>query len=554
MGDLSSCIRHAAQSRFFMLFEDFLAISGGDIKEACAHRVLETRTNDRLVYLREQGIEPTIDDLWITPTRRDFSNRTLGLYDGRAFHEPLKNMERKKFVRKRYIKIDQNGEQIRDADGQLLVYRTYREAQEDKQNAGAILKQYLYCFWFINKEITRKYPDKPPTPSGDDVPPDESGKEETDEETSENEAEEGDQPSDYYPVCSREGNPQTSSSSLRVSSIVTEGMPFFPGGKTNTLQGVGNFARGAGNSSNPPGKGANSPQEKVPTAPGKSASNKILLQESSSRIPESTKESAPDGAVEAALFENDLWNFEAIMNLAAIWLPPLPTHLKPEQLQKNQQRWEDAARHLLTDPSFTCYEPEQAINRLIRQMRYMTDPNSPCSWRKFMAINYPNAAVRLWHVANNAGTVGVEMDKYGWYPEDEQREEESDWQPEEEEQPEEMQSLVEEDRDPEPVMTPELPAAQTEPLAFELEVQPEGMDAYEADQLAKTIQGQHPLWIVKRRRHGLKYLVEIQMSNNQIKQLYSPTDWQLLQEASRLSFQERIARMRATRSQFQKAG
>ncbi len=556
MGDVLSCVRHAVRKRFFVLYEDFLDIADKDYKQACTHRVLETKTNDRLTYLREQGIDdPGIDDLWITLERNDFRSRSLGLYDGRSYYEALKSMERKKFVKKRYIKVDRDGEPVLDEQGNLLVYTTYRQAQKDRQHSGAILPQYLYCYWNVNNEISKCNPDEPPSPF-DDGPSDgdadeieeDEGKELA-EEGEENEAtEHGDQPSNPH-NRPREGNPQTQGGSL-VSSIVSKGSAKFPGGMTNGLQGAGKNTDPPGHFSNPLGNSANRPREDVPTPVSNFSSNKNLLQESNSRIPEST-ESAPDGAVETFSFEN-IWSYEAILNLAAIWLPPLPTHLRHEQLEDNQQKWEEAARKLLTDPSFTCYEPEQAITRFVRQMRYMTDPTSPCSWRRFMSANYPGTTVKLWHVANNATKIGQEMDQYAWYPEDEQvEEEENGWYPPEDDQ---VQDLVEEDHDPEPVMTPELSLPHTEPLMDEPEVLPSGMDAYEADQLVARIRGQRPLWITNRRRHGTGYLVEVQMSNNQIKHLYSPADWQTLQEASRLSFQERVARARASRSQFQKAG
>lgn len=120
--------------------------------------------------------------------------------------------------------------------------------------------------------------------------------------------------------------------------------------------------------------------------------------------------SSAHGFTEAEEEEEHLWTMEAVLNLAAQYLPALPEHVNAKQRTANQQMWQEAAHTILTAPRF-CQIPEpDAISLLVQCLSYMTMPHSPSFW--VCDFGYE---VRLWHLANNIDRIYREMNKHGWY-------------------------------------------------------------------------------------------------------------------------------------------
>jgi hypothetical protein len=420
--DTTSCVRHQARTRFFVIYGDFLTICGNNFADASALRVLETKTNDRLVALREEGrTEIRPDDLWLTLFWQDFAGRSLHLYDVRSFQAALPRLERCGYVRSRFVKVDEQGRLLREGEtGMILVYATYKQAQCDRVHAGTIVKQYLFLYTAVNAAID-KLPDggdggKPPSPP--------SGSTDDKSETGESGKDVGADGGRGGAESTREGNPRAETHPPASSPIVAEGQAKFPGGSTKSQ---GNPPPGSHDPleslPTPPSKYFEDPLESLQTPPGKDSNNNYyVIQESAPRIP--PQESlAPDGAVvvgteeaEQEVRKETVWCMEGILNLAAIWLAPLPTNRRAQQREKDQAHWEEAAQQIVADPYLAQFSEAERVELLVCVMRYMTEENTPCGWQRFMRMNYPGAQARLWHVATNLVAVLSEMRAYGWQP------------------------------------------------------------------------------------------------------------------------------------------
>jgi hypothetical protein len=113
--------------------------------------------------------------------------------------------------------------------------------------------------------------------------------------------------------------------------------------------------------------------------------------------------------------DGDLWTVEAILNLAAQHLPPLPTHISEKQRHANAINWQEAAVRLHDDSYFRLIGAEAAISHLDRMLQYVSHAHSP-SWWMVEFTCHQHKQVRLWHVANNCELIGLAMEKDQWYP------------------------------------------------------------------------------------------------------------------------------------------
>ena len=420
----SSCIRHKSGGLFFVLYEDYLEITGYHYAQAAALRVLETKTDDRLTYLREKEQETITDeDLWITLDREDFEQRSLKLYDGRSYHDAIPPLEQSHLVHIRYIKLDENGKPLKDEHArQLLVYCSIQEARRDKAHPGLIVKQYRLDYRAVNKKINEleggdDQPPPPPPPAAP-VPPPPAAPPDGSPPPAPS-SEEGDPPVDS--VEAREGNLRAHTEPTD-EPIIAEPLENFPEQGTN---GIGTFSADYRQI-------FPAPLEETPMSTGNSSDYKNLSRESfSSRISEESAAARADGApvgAETIFFEKKflgdgeterLWSREAILNLAAVYLPALPTNRRKKQLQEDAFNWDQAAKHVFEGWTFRqLATDEERINHLVRLLLYMTTPSSPCSWQQFMRQRHPDAPIRLWHVANNAISMSMEMEQFGWWPVD----------------------------------------------------------------------------------------------------------------------------------------
>jgi len=87
----------------------------------------------------------------------------------------------------------------------------------------------------------------------------------------------------------------------------------------------------------------------------------------------------PDAVVLSELIEIDkgtqdapeeIWTIEAILNLAAQYLPALPTGICVEQQTMNDEQWLQAAHNIHQSVAFRLLSPEDAILRPGRYARF----------------------------------------------------------------------------------------------------------------------------------------------------------------------------------------
>src|SRR5579871_3384919 len=571
--ELSSCVRHLPRERFFVLYGDMLRLTGGNYAKTCAHRVLETKTNDRLVALMDAGVQEVVDDdLWVTISWQDFEARAMGLYAQRSFQNVLPEMIKEGYVLGCYVRLDEEGRPERDEKtGKVLRFPTLGQAQSGREHVGPVARQYRYCFDKVNAALDRLYPRPPePEPPGEEDPgKSHEEQDETDQEAGEaddEEQEEGSQQGDAARPT-QEGIPGQTTPSP-VSSIV-------PASAKNTrgsVEGSSKIARGV--------------VAKLLAGSSNFASNKNLREsESDSNITEESAYAvAPGGAETKDDLQNALgndaavWSIEGILNLAAIWLPALPTNRSRKQLEADREKWQQAAKRLRESSAFAGLSDEERVAWLERQMRYMTDPSSPCSWQKFMRLNHPQAQVRLWHVADNAWSMCNEMEKFGWWPsdvrlpsgrDDDGRRDRGGQAEQVEEQeaafsapalphphPQRATARVARTKnEDEGVEAAEVERSESLELPVEvepaeMEMEPVGMDEEEAQRVLEAIKRDCPLLGVRRRKStGGGYVLEVMTSMEKMLLVYEPEQWDVALAAQRRPLSERLAALRARRAQ-----
>lgn len=114
--DKTGCISHRANSRFFIMYEDYLEIAAKlsfehRHKLAAFWRVLETKTNDRITYNEElikdaekRGLPVPETDLWVEVPYSEFVNRSLETYKSSSFQVASAESERLAFSKSKNLK------------------------------------------------------------------------------------------------------------------------------------------------------------------------------------------------------------------------------------------------------------------------------------------------------------------------------------------------------------------------------------------------------------------------------------------------------------------
>jgi len=143
----------------------------------------------------------------------------------------------------------------------------------------------------------------------------------------------------------------------------------------------------------------------------------------------------------------EIWTVEAILNLAAQYLPELPTHISKKQQTENETQWRQAAEDILEASLFRLMGPEGAIEHLVHLLQSVSDPTSSSWWMQTFTLEQ-GKDVRLWHLAKNHNAIGQDLLKTGWQPQGAVGPDETNHEQEEE-------PMYEADHDVEPVMTPE---------------------------------------------------------------------------------------------------
>ncbi|SRR5579875_533485 len=453
MSEYTSCLTH--EGRFFVRYEDMYYFCGEDRQKQAAHRVLETKTNDRLTVLRETG-QPIIEDnLWITLSWEDYVERSIHDAEQSSFRRMLPQIEKDGYVRSRYVKLDRAGQPIINRkSGKAYAWKTYQEAHADRTVDGLIMNQYLYLYQKVQHELNRLHGNVPPDGGGDG--PDEEGA--TD---------------DAINDRARGGNLRDAS--IGTSSVATS----IPQSTLLSRTGVQNSARstlspetGTGqngqnrvskrtgtllNSTGCLSTGTSLPCSNEQTPPVQKNNNKNLIRESSE---ESEKESprisvAPVGAEVdgcSSFFENDsatpesCWSREGIANLAAVFLSPLPWRSREEH-RKDMERWQLAIEKIYSSAVLGIESENERPIVLSNMLQFVMTEGSPSKYRANWLRDIKDIRrVKLWNIADNLFFIYKDLMKTGWKPQSETITA-GDKLP--------VVSYPEPDRDPESVVTPE---------------------------------------------------------------------------------------------------
>ncbi len=381
----TSMIRHRANTRFFIKYEDILDLCQGNQTQAALHRVLEAKLNVVVALLAERGETPTGERdecLWMTISLSEFVEWSLHDRDKSAYQRATEELIKDGFLDIRYVKANEDGS-LKQHNGRFLTYATYFEARTDRLHDGPILKQYQYLYETVNTSL-----DASPSPT---VPPPEGlPHHESDEEMHEKRV--------------RGGNLRDSTTASP-PSLPTIPQPVYSFEQAGTNGAVGGdeglFVRIA-----PPVQTANTPSpfEQPPVV--QTTSNKYYREESSTISQETT---APGGAVSPS--ENNEFDRETVERLAATILAPLPQNVKAAQFRENARRWQEAALAIASHPLFGLIGREAATDCLHQLMAYITDPASPSWWvREFP--KKPRHVVRLWHLADNLQMIYLDMTRH----------------------------------------------------------------------------------------------------------------------------------------------
>ena len=430
----TSCVMHLPNTRFFVKSEDILTIiCHGSQAKCAAHRVLEVKTNGRFALWENDGNEgePPEDFLWFLMDWDDFVKWSLNDRERTSFRMVIPQIEEDGYLLSRYVKVEEiegrDGRRIRrvlcHAAGQPLTWQTYKAAAADHQVKGIIMTQYRYLYHEVNNKLIASMPPDPERPER-------KGTEASVAAVNMGQAAQEGVTSTTQPGCSVGGGnlDHTAAPRSHCSSTPCQNQ------QGGTDEGVVEIDKEAGmpvvNADNPPCQNQQPPLSE-PTRPP--CQNR---QQESITIEESVKDNegspvAPVGAggdvlVDSRFTEDGadappeaLWTVEGILNQAAMYLTPLPAHIKQKQQNENNEKWMRAARRIHQSSYFAqipeAYRPEE----LARLLGYLTDPTSPCAYRCYVEKKLaPRAFVpRLWHLADNLDCIAKDMDEHpAWQP------------------------------------------------------------------------------------------------------------------------------------------
>jgi len=478
MNHMSMVVHRGA---FFVKYQEYYDLCGEDWNKADAHRVLETKLNDRATVLRESGQPLTEENLWLTLTWEDFVKRSLHDAEQTSFRKVLPELEKDGYVKSRYVKLDDDNQPVRNKKGKVVWWETYQEARTDHDYQGIVVRQYLYLYEKVNKALARLWGEDRP----DDDGPGGGEKGSTDDESNEG---------------ARGGNLQSASidSSSVATSITQSTLSKTTGYGVSRTKSLSPETGGGENGEHTLSKTTDLPCRKEQEYPAKNDNNKNLSIESCEESEESSKISvAPDGAEVglSSFFENALanalatpeescWSREGIANLLAVFLAPLPA-MRKEQRQKDEERWQQAIETIFLHMALSFEDKQKRPIIFSDLLQFVTRSNSPCKYRRWWMEHIGDInKLRPWHVADNLSRIYQDLLKSGWRPENAHREQSAESIAEELSQP----NNPEPDREPEPTVTPEP----------EVEVgAPVGMDGAVAHEVARYIHQERPGYCVE---------------------------------------------------------
>ena len=400
-GSRTSCIRHKENKRFFILFEDLLQICEFEYAQACALRVLEVKTNDRLTEIYDKPRRTRhmgSDNLFLTVSYAEYKHYSLKLYAESSYQDALAVLEHRGFVESRAVKLDARGNVIH-------VYPMLRIVEDDKKRVmkeydfggdKSYVKQYRLKYEVVNAAIDKIEP----MPN-----PDSPGTDEDDEEGQEvpglNQG--GNLKKDETPpLFSTTDNPPVKSQG---------GYQNKQGGK-NTSEMDGKTTRGASVFTRGLGKNADTRSE---SAEGASESTYQKKEKNPEVIPTTSKKESVSVDTALSLLRNTIdfdwlktaaWNADTLIMLASALLP-VPSTCDDETWERD---WQKPAERLLM--ATATLEPERAWERINQELAYMTQENSPSWWVQQRARQSP---VTLRNAADNYVVMDRERHTRGWY-------------------------------------------------------------------------------------------------------------------------------------------
>lgn len=453
-----SCCKKAPRTTFFVLRWDFLHICKNNkgFADAAGLRVLETQTNDRIKALIHSGKtreEITEEELWVTLLWSDFVERVLHLYGERAFQQALPHLVTAGFVRRRYAKVAASRKTLReqkrkletlllrDEAGKVIWYETIEAARADKAHKGEIVNQWFLVTETLNQAIKALGGGDVPEEegSGDDLEEGEAPSEEQEDAQQDGTADAANTATEahtrevggHQAATARGVNPVPVSRRAAPSPSIEQGSqncesPASKKPKRPRREGSQNCEAQAFSPAQARTKGG-SPQGKIASLPSQNSADKARSfasntnrnqQESSQNLEESTV-GARRLVVDPSIFAQVPYERQAILDLAAIMLDPLPK-IDPrapaswqDLAHEQEQKWQQAADILVSD----SYLVLRGLAYQARLTAYMSTPGSPCKWLAWFRERWPNAPIRLWHIAKNATRCGAEMEECNWWPE-----------------------------------------------------------------------------------------------------------------------------------------
>lgn len=447
----TKCVTHQYKS-FFVLHDDVLELAEAhaiknDYPRAQAYpftaciRVLEMWKDGRLKELDAAGLDEkdvTEEMLWLDIEWPGLSRFALRLYSTSSFKKVFPRVIAAGYVRQRYIKRDpKTGERVCDKDGTPLVYSTYQDAKADKKaHPGEIIHQALFNSDALNRAIAAL--GRPPTPDGGGgVPPntEKGAKNEGAQRGQTGSHDASEQPSGTRDTTiARVGNTPLNNSMVSSENIPSRGQKNQGGREiisqntqgmihpdSQNTQGESTPApdvshkntRGAGQNCGTPSQNNQPPLSKM-TVVNSNSKN----QEATSEEKLTSTGGAPAPAADILSHFDFFRDYDqaALTDLFRL-IMPLPVYKSDSRKQTNELASAQACERLAQHPLLR----ERGLVHTARLLYYITDPASPCQWRK--EIEDANKKlqgvswVRPWHLSDDVMRIASrEMEACNWWP------------------------------------------------------------------------------------------------------------------------------------------
>jgi len=555
MTDRTSCLRHRANGRFFVIHEDTLDACETVYQRAVdrkvryitsSHtlsatiRVLEGMTNmrrDELCRIREcepDQLAPC--DLYLSVTYSDFRYWSLKFYSESSFQHALSILESEELVQSRYILIDRNNQPVVGNDGQPVIV-----AFKD-----AVPKAKQYRLITARVQALIDHPGALPRP----LPPPPGEGDLTGEDTIGGEDEAGGSPE----TTNHTGAPPLQGAAVAVEGVTSDQQETPHKNDTSsevkllasTCSPLLEVPGGTSRTTKPLRRTPNPPLGEVPGPAGKTPSNKESKNHYTQESPSKGEESSPSSFLDQDSSEicsplplDEPLVPETVIALAKAILGPIP----PKDLET---AYHSAERLLQQTSTLEAYD---ARYRLEAVMHYMVDDNSPSWWVSGRAARSP---VKLWQLADNFAGQWFDLIGHHWdaasMPDLFQYQ--RAYIDAEKAKMAAVEAELSQDPQPKEVVTEELAPPVEVCEEPEEPEEPPGMSTEAAQILIERIDQEAPPAIKFgwRRSTGGGFVVRVGISESQEVWLYAPDEWEALRaelEEKERQWQARWAALKA---------